>query len=558
MTLSNSVLHRYTPPTCSLQIVALNSPVSRRTGQSERHQVRFELSFDDPRSQHQQVNIQGNSDQLEALHEAVTTYVQNLLKSSPERFNAVFSAQAPPSLDPAVSSTPQALDLSNSQDSSSEQLLDSSPASASKEPIAARGKIFLQPGTGILHNLFLGPLASKESGPVIQLSMLQLFDLATALDAYAADRVVVPVVPGLSRSMPTAGPSAWAGIAAVLLVGVGLTTAVLTLNRSDDRQQTVNKNATGSSTKEQQPIALQPSSLPTLGASPPPLSSPESLPSFPPLGSIVPSPSPSTPTAIAPQTPLALPSAPPARAPQTPLVISGAPPLAPDPTPVIPIPRITPGSPILINPIPRQDSSVSIPGEATTPTTNGVQPPIPVAPPSIAIPSPSLQLTPPNSKLEAALSETSGKPTAQQSPNSAQTQSRSTSATSNEPKDTAFNNIPPQVAEARDYFNQRWEPPTSLRQTLEYSLVLDVDGTIQRIEPLGQAARNYVDRTGMPLIGERFVSGNKNGQNPRIRVVLAPDGKVQTFLEEYANQPKPPRRPNKIGTQPRVLSSPAP
>ncbi len=556
MTLSNSVLRRYTPPTCSLQIVALNSPVSRRTG----HQLRFELRFDDPQlPEHQKVNIQGNSDQLEALHEAVTTYVQNLLNSSPDRFNAVFSAQAPLSSDPVVSSSPQALNLSNSQDSSSDQLLDSS--SAPKEQTTARsGKIFLQPGRGIFHNLFLGPLATKESGSVVQLSMLQLFDLATALDAYAADRVVVPAL----NRRSTAGPSAWASIAAVLLLGVGLTTAVLTLNRSDTQQQTVNK-ATGSSSKEQ-PIALQPSPLPTLGASTPPLSSPESLPSVPPLGSIVPSPSPSTPT-IAPQTPIALPSAPPAITPQTPLVISGTPPaIAPNTTPVIPVPRITPGSPILINPVPRQNSSVSIPGEATTATTNGVQSPMPVAPPAITIPSPSLQLTPPNSKLEAALSEAnrgsvpaleaSGKPTAQQSLNSAQTQSPST-PTTNE-STTAFNNIPPQVAEARDYFNQRWEPPASLQQTLQYSLVLDVDGTIQRIEPLGQAARNYVDRTGMPLIGERFVSGNKNGQTPRIRVVLAPDGKVQTFLEEYA-QAEQPRRPNEVRkSQPRVLTTPAP
>jgi hypothetical protein len=86
-----------------------------------------------------------------------------------------------------------------------------------------------------------------------------------------------------------------------------------------------------------------------------------------------------------------------------------------------------------------------------------------------------------------------------------------------------------------------------LKQTLEYSLILDVDGTIQRIEPLGEAARKYVDRTGMPLIGERFVSQNKYGQTPRIRVVLAPDGKVQTFLEEYEKPSSPPRSPNNRG-----------
>jgi hypothetical protein len=35
----------------------------------------------------------------------------------------------------------------------------------------------------------------------------------------------------------------------------------------------------------------------------------------------------------------------------------------------------------------------------------------------------------------------------------------------------------------------------------------------------------------MPEIGQPFVSANKNGENVRIRVVLSPDGKVQTFPE---------------------------
>jgi len=64
--------------------------------------------------------------------------------------------------------------------------------------------------SGLAHNIFLGPLATQESGPVIQLSVLQLFDLATALDEYAADVVALPA---FNRSRVTAGPSAWASIA---------------------------------------------------------------------------------------------------------------------------------------------------------------------------------------------------------------------------------------------------------------------------------------------------------------------------------------------------------
>jgi hypothetical protein len=96
--------------------------------------------------------------------------------------------------------------------------------------------------------------------------------------------------------------------------------------------------------------------------------------------------------------------------------------------------------------------------------------------------------------------------------------------------DTAFDTIP-QVAEARSYFRQQWSPPAGLKQTLEYNLLLNADGSIQQIAPLGQAAGDYIDRTGIPLVGEPFVSPIQGGHSPKIRVVLGPDGSVQTFLE---------------------------
>ncbi len=89
-----------------------------------------------------------------------------------------------------------------------------------------------------------------------------------------------------------------------------------------------------------------------------------------------------------------------------------------------------------------------------------------------------------------------------------------------------------QVSEAREFLTKRWQPPSGLNQTLEYSLVVGVDGTIERILPLGKASRIYIDRTGMPLIGERFVSPNRNGQTVIIRAVYSPDGKVKTFAEK--------------------------
>jgi hypothetical protein len=127
-------------------------------------------------------------------------------------------------------------------------------------------------------------------------------------------------------------------------------------------------------------------------------------------------------------------------------------------------------------------------------------------------------------KIKAALSGQSN-----ETPSELTSGVPSTSSKPNESKIALVNT--PQLAEVKDYFVKNWEPPSGLNQTLEYSIVLDVDGSIQRIEPLGKAARTYVDRSSLPLIGEPFVSANPQGATPRIRLVLSPDGKVQTFVE---------------------------
>ena len=468
---SNSVLRRYTPPTCTLQIVARNSSLSRWAGRAVTKALHFDLRFDDPRlPEEKQVNIQGTHDQLEALHEAVTIYTQRLLNQSPDRFNAILSALAPPATDGAVSSTPRGLDLiaDDSQALSEESgSLNFSDASAHLDPTAIPstglfGKIFLQPGRGLSHKLFLGSLATEETGPVIQLSLLQLFDLATALDDYAAD---VLILPNLNHPRSAAAPPAWASIAAILLLAVGLTAVVQLLNRPNPQQQTANrKTIQDSSGNAQPPIVLQPSPLPPLPMPTPPLYSP--VPSVPPLGSL-PSPS-AIPSVTIPGTIPDLKAPPGLKAPQT--------------MPVNPIPSTTIAPPIFINPTPSQNNIDS----ATTRR-------------------PQIQITP-------------------------QTPLPSIPTTPNEPTATVFDTIP-QVAQVREYFKQRWKPSSGLTETLEYSVVLDVDGTIQKIIPLGQASINYIERSGMPQIGKRFVSPNKSGQTPRIRVVLFSDGKVQTFLE---------------------------
>jgi hypothetical protein len=96
--------------------------------------------------------------------------------------------------------------------------------------------------------------------------------------------------------------------------------------------------------------------------------------------------------------------------------------------------------------------------------------------------------------------------------------------------DRLFDTIP-QVAQVRNYFQQQWKPPTGLTQSLQYYLRLNPDGSIDRIQPLGEASTKYIDRTGMPVPGKPFVSPIEGERNAHIRVVLGPDGKVETFLE---------------------------
>ncbi len=87
------------------------------------------------------------------------------------------------------------------------------------------------------------------------------------------------------------------------------------------------------------------------------------------------------------------------------------------------------------------------------------------------------------------------------------------------------------VTEVKNYFKERWQPPAGLTQTLEYSVLLNADGTIQRITPLSNAAVDYMNSTNIPLPGTPLVSSIEGGGKTSIHVALSPNGKVNTSLE---------------------------
>jgi hypothetical protein len=458
--MSYSVLRRYTPPTCTLEILAKSSPLSRWAGQPVLKNVHFRLSLDDPTlSQEEWTVLQGDRVQLDALCEAVTEYVQQFLEQSQDLLRTTFAA-------PADSVVPW------NRYAGTVSLANSAVNRATIAHSAENTGIRMQPRGLLAHDLMLGSLANEESGAVVHLTTLQLFDLANALEDYTSDAIALP---NLGRSGWVKGSPAWAQVAAVALVVVGLSTSVLRM--MDGAPTASNPTASQGASSSDQRIATQlPPSVTEKTV--PPVSSNQKLPPPPPPTTATLPVKPGLPTVTVPQT-----------------------------VPVNPVPQSIPVAP-------------PAPAPMIVPA-----PPRVAAEPRSQAPTPSL----PPAQFE---SEFSKAPAADQSIAAAESQAltRGAARSQTDANTTAFDTLP-QVAEARRYFQERWTVPEGLTQTLEYSLVINPDGTIQRIIPLGQAAGDYIDRSGIPLVGEAFVSPISNGRSIKIRLVLGLDGNAQTFLE---------------------------
>ncbi len=434
MILSNSLFRRYTPPTCTLEITAQTSPLSRWAGQSRFNQLQFQLRFEDPRRlQEQIVEISGDRAQLEALEAAVESYIQQLLSQ----------VSIPGTGDLVTEPTP------GEQGDHQQGIV--------AIPTPDLQTIHLRPNGLLSHDLFFGSLATNVSGPVINLSASSLFDLATALEEATVETTAATLPSdksqwsGLMRSSPL-----WTRVAAGAAVFVGITLAAVQLS-----------NKSGSNSTSDVPLISQSTEPPPV--SPLPLPGTSTLPPFESLP-VVPLPS------------------------SLPQVGSTTPPISATPSPPKPAPQPQkPATPKLIQQ-PKQPVAV--------------QPKVTASP--LPLPDvPDLETSP-----------TAAPPAA--------SQDNTTSTTLTQPaNETAFDTVP-QVAEARSFFQERWQAPPTLKQTLEYTLTLNPNGSVQQIMPLNQAARTYLDRTPIPLRGEPLVSPIEGG-SLKIRLVLGPDGSVKTF-----------------------------
>ncbi|MBE9049285.1 DUF4335 domain-containing protein [Nostocales cyanobacterium LEGE 11386] len=541
MPLSNSVIRRYTPPTCTLEILAQSSPLSHWMGKTVIKQLSFELRFDDPQlPEEKRFLIRGDRDQLEILCDAVTSYVQEFLQQPPENF---WLSLAEPQDSSKVSSESEFTDFQQSS-------LPTTKTFKSFNSQIPGGKIRLEPGNYLTHNLFLGSLANQTSGSVIQLSLLQLFDLATALDEYSAD---VMALPNLHQNSFTLRLPTWAPIAAVMVLGVGLLPVTLQYaNNNRQKQPQIAKSVD----PKQAGNALESSPSFNFPTQQPGLTPPDDLTSLPLIGSDS-----QLPTASLPQQPSTSSSST-LSANSSASLNSGLSPASlpspPDPLSVLEskIPNLNSSSQtaapttsldqqIAIQPNLKQDTTAAIPQSDIALLQKRNLPPS-LSPnretsPSISSVPPSLSPIPNSGRSNTLPVETPV--TSRQMEETVNSSVNTSTATADRFRNESIAPIPeeiatgstlfdtPQIAEAREIFQKRWQPPSGFTQTLEYSLMVGVDGALERILPLNRAAREYVETAGIPEIGKPFVSANRYGQNVRIRVVLSPDGKVQTFSE---------------------------
>jgi len=465
-----SVLRRYTPPTCTLEILAKQSPLSRWAGQTVLKNLRFQLNLDDPKQPKENwIVVTGDRLQLEELSEAVQTYVQAFLHRV--------------QVDLDGPQTPQSVGtLTERQTTSDRQVLTLPTVRA----------IGLEPSGLLRHRLNLGHLAPSPEQSTITLSTLQLFDLADALDQYTADVLALPSLPqrGILKAMPN-----WGQVAAMAVLAVGVTTSLLRMTDASLQNREVAPVSSQGASSQDQRIANQLPPSAVQNASPlAPVTAVPTLPPPPPLGSQLPQPLPAPQkspnqanTKLTPEQ-------------QKKQTIANL--------RKVPVQGAAPNT-VSIDQLP----APSVLGQGSVASR-------PVAPlkPNAASRQTGIASAPPEGLPEASL-----KAPAQREPSRASDFQAAASA-------SAFDVIP-QIAEAREYFASRWKPPEKLTQALEYTIQVDAEGKVERIIPLTEASGQFIDYTEIPPAGEDLVSPLKKGKAARIRLLLGADGKVQTLLE---------------------------
>ncbi len=515
MFITNNIIRRYTPPTCILEIQGKSSPLSRFKGNNLVRNLWFQLSFGDAKlPEKARIKICGDRFQLEALCETVSEYVQKFLSQTPWEAKPV--------------------------------KIDLLPETLTKPYLQQKGLLD--------HELYFSSIAHKKEPKIIKLTSTQLFDLANALDDFARDITLLPVekeTPMLAISESKVESSkkrvdrpkdrikmpAWTPAAASFLFATGTTIAgmhfyyqsqpttntsvavnpSLTPTPTTDQNNSSNNNVPPPPTTKTIPIpsvSLSPSISDNNTPPPPPVTgetpktnqqsgqNPNSVNKKEDSLSKYPTP-PSTnqgTTNKNPQTNRNINSR--NRSSDNnnnndvaTTIVGDLPETKPIETPTNNLPETT----TTTNTTENQETFSGYTPNSSTPEN---------PPASVIVPNnPTTRRTVPNVPPEIDTPITAPI----------------------DPPSTV--NTVTQVEQVQQYFKGRWQPPTELKEALQYNLSISNSGSLQNITPVGKTAATYLDRTNMPLLNESFVSPSNTTGAIRVRLVLNPDGTVQTFKD---------------------------
>ncbi|MEB3213442.1 MAG: DUF4335 domain-containing protein [Leptolyngbyaceae bacterium] len=517
-----SVLRRYTPPTCTLEIVADQSPLSRWSRQPILKNLRFRLSLDGPHlPSDQHVTVQGDRPHLDLLCDVVDAYVQQILSQSASQFQATFerdlpsastegasrfrnTALSPESLPPTQLELGRSLvppDVMTDQHS----VRPAMPTASAINQTGGMGIVIpstlaLLPKGKLKHELWWGALTPQNSSPSTRLSTIELFDLANALSQYKTDQLVLP-----EQNENRSFSRSWMQIAAMFVLAVGTTGVLLpTLLNQVSFAPSSSETASEPALEDADGVALAPAS-------------PESADGADTLDE---------------ESQIANRARQRAQTDDDVLLDDLESDARTD------SPNASQPNQSRSNPSPDADATGRSASQSGEPAQQGIPPEL------AAIPPVEQRLA----EAEGAIARARGQDDAG-TPNSTTTQSsrsaleapESSSAdfsaaspqASEQFSDESSSGSLPQIDEIRAYFQRSWRPPEDLERSIEYQLTLNPNGTLAQVTPLGQTARIYAGQAGIPAIGAPFVSPLENNAQPQIRLVLQPNGQVRAFLESW-------------------------
>ncbi|MCY7368956.1 MAG: DUF4335 domain-containing protein [Chamaesiphon sp.] len=90
----------------------------------------------------------------------------------------------------------------------------------------------------------------------------------------------------------------------------------------------------------------------------------------------------------------------------------------------------------------------------------------------------------------------------------------------------------PAIQATRSYFQSKWKPSDTQQNALQYVVqVSGKSGLVRSVSAQGAAATTYLNQSKIIKAGQKLVAPVPGGTDQKIRVVLQPDGNVDTFME---------------------------